>query len=123
MTTTYIIANILGILVLTFNIWICIKVWKSNIEKKNLRIILTVFLNLPTIVIYSSTGWELNLFQFQIWGFGNDHFQLGLRLFFSFPKNHFNDPFVFISVPIGAFYVLYKFESWIRDKEYADEGI
>ena len=123
MTTNYLIANAIGITISFFNIFVCFKIFKSNIENKLFKVILVCIFNLPTLVVYDSTGWNFNLFQLQILGFGNNFFQLGFRMFFSLNERQLSNYFVFISLPVGAVYVLYNLKSWVRDKEYKDEGI
>lgn len=81
---------ILGILIPVFNIYVIIKVYKSDMSKKWLRYLAIVILNVPTISYYAVSGFKFTFLNFQI------------LLGYSFNTGGYLSSFVSVGLPIGS---------------------
>jgi len=103
--TLHYVCIILGLIILAFNIYTIIKVKRSNFKRKWMIYIGIIFLNFPTIIYNTSTGFDYQIFKFQFFGFGIDAF-----------GTYFSN--VFLSLPIGAIYWFWKVNQLKKEEEF-----
>lgn len=86
------------LLVLTFNIYVIVKVYKSDVTRKWVKYLMVIFLNLPVLGYNALSGVTFQL--------------LGLNLFgVSFGFGNYFTTYWSIGVPIGAIIVLWRIKS------------
>lgn len=98
-TTNVYLFAILGLLVAAFNIYMLIRVSKSNIEDKWKRIAAIILLNVPTFGYNAVSGFFFKLLSFQ--------FLLGA----SFGFADYGSTYCAIGIPIGALLVWWKMKN------------
>jgi len=102
--TMFWLFGILAICVPIFNIWVIIKIKKSDLKKKWLKYIGVIFLNVPAITYSAVYGFSLNLLSFQIL-FGISFSYMG----------YIGSAWTF-GVPLGGIYWLWKLNKNKDDK-------
>ncbi|GAB4034751.1 hypothetical protein [Spirosoma jeollabukense] len=116
--STSIIFSLLGWVVLALNLYAIYKVWKANVFSKWWKILLPILVNLPTLTYSAAQGVGFQLLNFLLFGKG-------------VAQNYQSNPFepviagetISFALPLGALYVFYKLDNWVRTKEYAEEGV
>ena len=96
--------KILGILVISFNLFTIWKIYKSDIYQKWWKYLLPLFVNFPTFIATKEAGLVWKLLSFQL---------LGSNLEFGYQGYY-----AIAAIPIGSLYAWWKLSRWKLDKEY-----
>jgi hypothetical protein len=96
--------GILAICIPIFNIWIIIKIKKSNLKKKWLKYIAVIFLNVPAITYSAVYGLSFSLLSFQLL-FGISFSYMG----------YLSSAWTF-GIPLGGLYWLWKLNKKTEDE-------
>ncbi len=99
-----------GVFTLGLNIYTLYRIYKSNIYKKWFRMLWPIFLNFPTIWFIENGNFTWKFLHFILMGFGS-----------GFTKESIS--FYQITIPWGAFWVLYNIKDWQNKKNYEEEEI
>lgn len=109
--TLFWLFGILASCIPIFNIWIIIKIKKSNLRKKWLKYIAVIFLNVPAITYSAVYGLSFNLLSFQIL-FGISFSYMG----------YLSSAWTF-GIPLGGLYWLWKLNKKANDQMIAENEI
>jgi len=94
----WIVGILLALLVLGFNIYVIIRVYKSDVVRKWLKYLIIVLLNIPVIGYHAIGGVFFKLLSFQLLGIG-------------FSADNYLNTYWAIGVPLGAIIVLWRLKA------------
>lgn len=89
------IGILLLVIVLAFNIFVLVRVYKSDVTRKWLKYLIVVLVNIPAIGSKLMGGWFFKMFSFQLMGIG-------------FAAHSYLDAYWVIGLPLGAIIVFWK---------------
>jgi len=99
---TFWLFGLLTCCILAFNIYMLVQVKRSSINKKWVKYLLIIVLNVPTIVFAPGNNMNFDLLSFQ--------FLLGV----SFNFGGYSDSIFAFGLPIGSLIVWYQLKKWVR---------
>jgi hypothetical protein len=100
--------GLLAVAVAAVNVLTLVKILKSNVYRKAVKMLIVLIFNVPTIVYSVMNGFSFKLLSFQLLlGVGGS--------FMGYAGTTWS-----IGLPVGSLFVWWKIKNWERDKELDD---